>query len=450
MFLVVRVEKLVRHYKIRQSVHGAFCLVERASFPSLKDLVLYYRDQYDGLCCKLEMPCVKLDLPSVQSISHTTVDHLEIDPCSIQKVRPLGSGRFGTVWLGLWNGTTEVAVKELQVTAESLQKTLYGEAETMWKLSHEKLLKLYAVCLQTKPVFIVTEYMPQGTLKKYLQAHQKIKDLPFLQMVDFAVQEDYPAVRTSDYVQKQIPAADTFSSDVQPNIAETSKSAQPMVPVSPTAPAETQAQRRDAPLQEQSPPQDDRKAHSSLPPQFKQQSSESPKVKPQLNPAATSFYPRTIHPSISHSLYARGAPQATTVTRSADSDMSEFARFMVSRELISTSLSKFDDHAENYRAWKATFKASIADLNLTAEQELDLMVKWLGPESTNRIKSLRTVYVGQAEAGLAVAWQRLERTYGSAEAIEKSLFKRLQNVPRINHKEADKVLDLSDLDCHSI
>ncbi|CAJ0919046.1 unnamed protein product [Ranitomeya imitator] len=93
--------------------------------------------------------------------------------------------------------------------------------------------------------------------------------------------------------------------------------------------------------------------------------------------------------------------------------MSEFARFMVSRELISTSLSKFDDRAENYRAWKATFKAAIADLNLSAEQELDLM--------------------------------RLERTYGSAEAIEKSLFKRLQNVPRINLKEAHKLLDLSDL-----
>ncbi|KAM4043064.1 tyrosine-protein kinase Src42A-like [Anomaloglossus baeobatrachus] len=187
-YISVRVEEFVRHYRIRQSIHGDFCLVERASFPSLKDLVQYYLDQYDGLCSKLEKPCVKLDLPSVQSISHTTVDQLEIDPSSIQKVRPLGSGKFGTVWLSLWNGTTEVAVKELQVTAESLQKTLYGEAETMWKLSHEKLLKLYAVCLQTKPVFIVTEYMPQGNLKKYLQAHQKMKDLRFPQLVDFAVQ----------------------------------------------------------------------------------------------------------------------------------------------------------------------------------------------------------------------------------------------------------------------
>lgn len=186
-YISVRVDQVVRHYRVHQSIND-FHLVERASFPSMKDLVQYYQQQRDGLCTKLHKPCVKLDLPSVESISHTTVDHLEIDPSSIQKVRRLGSGRFGTVWLGLWNGTTEVAVKELQVTAESLQKTLYDEATTMWKLSHEKLLKLYALCLQTKPVFIVTEYMSQGNLKKYLQAHYKEKDLPFHQLVDFAVQ----------------------------------------------------------------------------------------------------------------------------------------------------------------------------------------------------------------------------------------------------------------------
>ncbi|KAM4012761.1 uncharacterized protein ACNLHF_004514 isoform 1-T3 [Anomaloglossus baeobatrachus] len=125
--------------------------------------------------------------------------------------------------------------------------------------------------------------------------------------------------------------------------------------------------------------------------------------------------------------------------------MSEFARFMVSRELINTSLTKFDDRAESYRAWKATFKAAIANLNFTAEQELNLLIKWLGPGSTNRIKSLRTVFVGQAEAGLAAAWQRLERTFGSADAIEKALFKRLQDIPKINLKEVHKLQDLSDL-----
>ncbi|XP_063810915.1 tyrosine-protein kinase SRK3-like [Pseudophryne corroboree] len=186
-YISVRVDDLVRHYRILQDQDSVY-LVKRKSFSSIPELVQYYQQSCDGLCARLETPCVKLDLPSVESISHTTVEHLEIDPSSIEKVQKLGSGKFGMVWLGLWNGTTEVAVKELQVTPESLHKSLYGEAETMWRLSHEKLLKLYAVCLRAEPVFIVTEYMKHGTLKKYLRAHQKDRDLAYHQLVDFAVQ----------------------------------------------------------------------------------------------------------------------------------------------------------------------------------------------------------------------------------------------------------------------
>ncbi|KAM9319573.1 LOW QUALITY PROTEIN: uncharacterized protein PAF06_003956 [Gastrophryne carolinensis] len=200
--------------------------------------------------------------------------------------------------------------------------------------------------------------------------------------------------------------------------------------------------------------QHDYQVFSGLPPQLKQQSSESTEAKPQLNPAETIFYPTSFYPSFypgaSHPFtpsnpYAPRAPRVVMATSSEKSDMSEFARFMVSRELINTSLSKFDDCTESYSAWKATFKAAIANLNLTAEQELDLMIKWLGPGSTNRIKSLRTVYLGQAEAGLTAAWQRPERTFGSTEAIEKALFKRLRNIQKINLKEVHKLQDLCDL-----
>ncbi|XP_077137169.1 uncharacterized protein LOC143797013 [Ranitomeya variabilis] len=255
---------------------------------------------------------------------------------------------------------------EKKAKAEALAKILQAEAEAKAEAKKAEA-EAGAKILQTE----MEEEIALAEVKILKQALKQNLD-----PICLPPQEgDDPAVRTSDYVQKQIPVAHTFSRDVQPNIVETSKSANPMVPVSSTAPAGTQDQRHDAPPLEQSSPQDNRKAHSSLLPQFKQQSSES------------------IHPSTPHSLYARGAPQANTVTRSEGSDMSEFARFMVSRELISTSFSKFDNRAENYRAWKATFKATIADLNLSAEQELDLMVKCVGPESTNCIKSLRTVYV---------------------------------------------------------
>ncbi|KAM9321176.1 LOW QUALITY PROTEIN: uncharacterized protein PAF06_005735 [Gastrophryne carolinensis] len=253
------------------------------------------------------------------------------------------------------------------------------------------------------------------------------------------------ACHHSDYVRKELFSPPPVSSNVQAENTQTSKSVPPAVPAPPIAPEQANNHHPDTPSQGQLLQQDDYQVFSGLPPQLKQQSSESTEAKPQLNLAATSFYPGASHPFTPSNPYAPRAPRVVMATSSEKSDMSEFARFMVSRELINTSLSKSDDCAENYRAWKATFKAAIANLNLTAEQELDLMIKWLGPGSTNRIKSLRTVYVGQAEAGLATTWQRLERTFDSAEAIEKALFKRLQNIPKINLKEVHKLQDLCDL-----
>ena len=253
------------------------------------------------------------------------------------------------------------------------------------------------------------------------------------------------ADRTSDYVLKQLSASPPVCSTVQADNAETSKSSPPTVPF--TAPEQPDGVHPDVPSQGQL-LRNYKKGHQAfpgLPPQLKQQSSRSTETRSQLNPAAASFYLDASHPFTPQSLHAPAAPQVVVATSSEKSDMSELARIMASRELINTSLSKFDDRAESYRAWKATFKATIANLKLDAEKELNLMISWLGPSSTNRIKSLRTVYVGQAEAGLAAAWQRLERTFGSAEAIEKALFKRLQNIPKINLKDVHKLQDLSDL-----
>ncbi|XP_044152103.1 uncharacterized protein LOC122939941 [Bufo gargarizans] len=137
--------------------------------------------------------------------------------------------------------------------------------------------------------------------------------------------------------------------------------------------------------------------------------------------------------------------QRTFTPMSERPDMNDIARYMVRHELINTSLSRFDDCPESYRAWRSTFKATIADLNLTAKEELDLLIKWLGPESAGRVKRLKTVHIDHPDAGLVAAWARLEQAYGSSEAIESALFKRLQYFPKIGNKDYCKLQDLSDL-----
>lgn len=61
-----------------------------------------------------------------------------------------------------------------------------AEAEIMSKLSHPKLLKLFAVCTRDEPMLIVTELMRNGNLKKYLVCHEET--LKLTQLINMAFQ----------------------------------------------------------------------------------------------------------------------------------------------------------------------------------------------------------------------------------------------------------------------
>jgi len=69
---------------------------------------------------------------------------------------------------GLWNGTTEVAIKTLKEGTMSPTEFL-AEAQTMKKCRHDHLVQLYAVCSRDEPIYIVTELMSKGSLLSFLR-----------------------------------------------------------------------------------------------------------------------------------------------------------------------------------------------------------------------------------------------------------------------------------------
>ncbi|XP_014829410.1 PREDICTED: uncharacterized protein LOC106907997 [Poecilia mexicana] len=130
---------------------------------------------------------------------------------------------------------------------------------------------------------------------------------------------------------------------------------------------------------------------------------------------------------------------------STGSQMTDFVRFLARRELVTTGLLQFNDRPENYRAWRRSFQNAIRDLNLTCDEEMDLLVKWLGSESTEHAKRIRSIHINQPAKGLNMIWNRLDASYGASEAIEKALFERLDRFPKIGNKDHTKLQDLSDL-----
>lgn len=141
--------------------------------------------------------------------------------------------------------------------------------------------------------------------------------------------------------------------------------------------------------------------------------------------------------------YLSGSTQQPPSTDHAG--MSEIARYLVRRELMNSGLSKFDNGPENYLAWKSSFMNALEGLSLTPSEELDLLTRWLGPQSSEQVKRVRAVHVADPAAGRRMAWCRLAESFGSAEIIEKTLFDKLDCFPKISNREPQKLRELADL-----
>ena len=183
--LSIRDTEKVRHYKIRRLDVGGFFVTRRVTFETIPELVQYYEKQADGLCVNLKASCLISEKPQTAGLSREANEAWEIDRKSIRLVKKLGAGQFGEVWMGIWNGTTEVAVKTLEPGTMGTQEFL-EEAALMKKLRHPKLIQLYAVCTKEEPIYIITELMKHGSLLEYLRGDGRSLKLP--QLIDMGAQ----------------------------------------------------------------------------------------------------------------------------------------------------------------------------------------------------------------------------------------------------------------------
>lgn len=174
----------VKHYKIKRLDNGGYFITTRRTFSELSDLVAYYSTTADGLCCQLLFPAPRL-APILSDLSRDTAKNWEIPRDQIQLKRKLGSGNFGEVWYGKWRGLVEVAVKTLKAGTMS-QEAFLEEASIMRQIHHPNLVLLYAVCTDKEPLYIVTEYMLNGSLQEFMRKDEEAAQLNLSAQVDIA------------------------------------------------------------------------------------------------------------------------------------------------------------------------------------------------------------------------------------------------------------------------
>jgi len=165
-------ENQVRHYHIKQDEVQKYYISEKHRFATIKDLIDYHKLNGGGLVTRLRKPPAQL-APNLHTLSPLFDEEWEIDKSELTLLRELGSGQFGRVVAGKWKSKFDVAIKMMKEGAMN-EDDFIEEAKVMKNFRHDHLVKLYGVCTQQGPIFIVTELMVNGCLLQYLRQRKEL------------------------------------------------------------------------------------------------------------------------------------------------------------------------------------------------------------------------------------------------------------------------------------
>ncbi|KFV01155.1 Cytoplasmic tyrosine-protein kinase BMX, partial [Tauraco erythrolophus] len=180
VFAILNKKGTVKHYHVHKTPENKNYLVENYCFESIAKLIHYHQHNSAGMVTRLRH-AVSTQVNKVPTTASLGKGVWELKREEIVLLRELGSGQFGVVHLGKWKGQYDVAIKMIKEGAMS-EDEFIEEAQTMMKLNHPKLVRLYGVCSKSYPIYLVTEYMPNGCLLSYLRTHGK--ELQALQLLE--------------------------------------------------------------------------------------------------------------------------------------------------------------------------------------------------------------------------------------------------------------------------
>jgi serine/threonine protein kinase len=85
----------------------------------------------------------------------------------------LGEGGFGKVYIGTLPSNVQIAVKRVSHDSKQGMKEFVAEIVSMGRLKHRNLVQLLGYCRRRGELLLVYDYMPNGSLDKFLYSNEK-------------------------------------------------------------------------------------------------------------------------------------------------------------------------------------------------------------------------------------------------------------------------------------
>lgn len=166
------------------------------------------------------------------------------------------------------------------------------------------------------------------------------------------------------------------------------------------------------------------------------------------HPPENVIQPRTVNPvSMQNNTVDRTVPvvhEHSVIPNHDNKFASELTSFLLKKDLRMTRLATFDEKPEHYSAWRTNFRSIMSELHVSPSEEIDLLIRWLGPDSARHAKTIRSSLGSDPSQGVKRLWERMEERFGAPEMVE-AIKHKLNSFPRLGNKENKKLYELVDI-----